>query len=400
LQEHGLPLDVIFTRRNEHYYDFVPTLLERGNIKTMVETCYFVQAQEARLRDAFEVWWSEHQHHLRLLPHTRQLTDLRAEFLTTFDLALEPVGLLDSYKIAGIIARWWYDNLYDLKTLIADISSNASLSTPHPARSFPGLIESKIASAISELQDEENGNEKNNKRNSVLNNKFIMRLLPDYLRELAETETRIDDLQQQREAFERGEFAGNGEEDVDNDENNHNYVKELENRLKEIRASLKDQKRKQQGTKRRRKNSTASAQTQTLSLFEDKEVIDPHQAEREILQQEITTLEAKLQPYWEIKSALSELQKFLRILKQTLIQRIENAHAALTPQQCEDIVLTIAHDDLLFQLEKYLSNHRRQVIAAIEHWWDKYRFTVQDIRSQRAFAEQKLEQVLKELGYA
>ena len=47
----------------------------------------------------------------------------------------------------------------------------------------------------------------------------------------------------------------------------------------------------------------------------------------------------------------------------------------------------------------YVNENRRQLIAALENWWDKYRTTLRDIEAERDEARAELEGFLKELGY-
>jgi len=416
LNSHGLSIDAIFVERDQDYYDFVPALQERREIKTLIEAHPSVQAQETRLREAFNTWWQTHQYHLRFLSHSRSLKDLRADFLNTFNAALDPIGMLGHHQIAGIIARWWYDSLYDLKTIIAYV--NPDVPDPHFVRGFPGLIESKVSSAISVLQDEEvdedekekQPDERDKKFKEVLSNKFIIRLVPDYLRDLEETESLVSDLQIQRKAFESTIDSENGDDDDEDDSENgdeesedngnskYNYAKKLEDRLKEKRMALKDAERKLQEIKRLSK-SNGKVQAQMLPLFAEADNAASLKTEVETLRQEVEQLDAQLQPYREIKTKLSEAQKHLNWLKkkETLIKHIQEAHAALTAQQCEDMVLNIAHDDLITQLERYLLIHRQIIIVTIENWWDKYRVTLRTILAERDAAEQKLAILLKEL---
>ncbi|HYU71180.1 MAG TPA: hypothetical protein VEL31_00750, partial [Ktedonobacteraceae bacterium] len=360
--------------------------------------------------------WQTHQYHLRFLSHSRSLKDLRADFLNTFNAALDPIGMLGHHQIAGIIARWWYDSLYDLKTIIAYV--NPDVPDPHFVRGFPGLIESKVSSAISVLQDEEvdedekekQPDERDKKFKEVLSNKFIIRLVPDYLRDLEETESLVSDLQIQRKAFESTIDSENGDDDDEDDSENgdeesedngnskYNYAKKLEDRLKEKRMALKDAERKLQEIKRLSK-SNGKVQAQMLPLFAEADNAASLKTEVETLRQEVEQLDAQLQPYREIKTKLSEAQKHLNWLKkkETLIKHIQEAHAALTAQQCEDMVLNIAHDDLITQLERYLLIHRQIIIVTIENWWDKYRVTLRTILAERDAAEQKLAILLKEL---
>ena len=413
LTAHGLPATALFVERDQDYYDFVPALRERRKIKTLIETHTAVQAKETLLRDSFEQWWQEHQHQLRQLPQTRSLKDLRANFMASFDATLDPIGLLDNYKIAGTIARWWYDNLYDLKTVIADVAPNDP--PPQPARGFPGLLESKVATATSMLLDEEDEQGKAEKREEALSNKYIQRLLPDYLRELAKTEALVADLQQQRRDFERGGEEENGEDEDEyldegegaengNGSATKNYAKELEDRLKASRTRLKEVEKQLETKHRGKKNGrAANVQAQTLQLFETSKPDTTTQltAEAERLNQEIAELDAKLEPYRKIKAQLAAAQKHLRQLKDIayLVKTIEDAYAALIPQQCEDIVLDIAHEDLVSKLERYLLLHRQQVIITVENWWDKYHVTLQDIRAARDEAEQTLAKLLQGLEH-
>jgi type I restriction enzyme M protein len=43
----------------------------------------------------------------------------RAELILSFVADLVPIGLLDRYQVAGVIARWWGDTQYDLRSLAA-----------------------------------------------------------------------------------------------------------------------------------------------------------------------------------------------------------------------------------------------------------------------------------------
>src|SRR5213079_2501683 len=129
---------------------------------------------------------------------------LRDHFMTTFDEMLIPIGLLDRYKIAGVIASWWNESQYDLRTI-------ANLG-------FPGLIASWMNTVHSALEDpKERKQEKSKKEKKglsngeridfILSHKLITRLLPEYVQQIADTKDTLTDLEQQKEAFERGELS-------------------------------------------------------------------------------------------------------------------------------------------------------------------------------------------------
>jgi type I restriction enzyme M protein len=82
------------------------------------------------------------------------------------------------------------------------------------------------------------------------------------------------------------------------------------------------------------------------------------------------------------------------------VNRLSAKRAALTDEECQQLVLAIFKDGLTAELERYVSAHRQQVIVAVENWWDKYRVTLQDIEAQRDAARQQLGEFLSGLGYA
>ncbi|GAB4371105.1 MAG: hypothetical protein Kow00121_12330 [Elainellaceae cyanobacterium] len=43
--------------------------------------------------------------------------ELRTELLGSFGLVLEPIGLLDRLKVSGVVASWWDEVKYELRTL-------------------------------------------------------------------------------------------------------------------------------------------------------------------------------------------------------------------------------------------------------------------------------------------
>ena len=90
---------------------------------------------------------------------------VRAELLDSFAGALVPVGVLDRFKVDGVIARWWNETQYDLKTLVT--------------LGFEGLVQgwaATVRAGLDETEDKTSGD-----RFDPLSHKLVPRLLPDYL---------------------------------------------------------------------------------------------------------------------------------------------------------------------------------------------------------------------------
>jgi len=355
------------------YLDFIASITERGQIKNFIESDAGVQQQEGKLYSVFAAWWQLHAPDLGELPKTKKVMELRGEFLHSFVDSLEPVGLLDRFKVAGVVASWWDEVKYELRTLSES--------------DFGGLVDSWV-DTIRDALEQDDDTQKNQTKFDPLNHKLVVRLMPDYLEEIAEAEARIAELEQLKVAFEGGEEAEAQEGEASDEEAEAvNFAKELETRLKSLKNSIKEPKKE---IKDLRKNSPL--------LNADK--IAELEATVEPMEAEIAEIEKQLEPYKEIKKQLNEAKGILRRLKNELVKRLEAARAALTDEKCQELVLAIFKDGLIAELERYVTAHRQQVIVAVENWWDKYRVTLQDIEGERDAACQQLSEFLSGLGYA
>lgn len=101
-----------------------------------------------------------------------------------------PVGLLDRFKVAGVIARWWGDVQFDLKTL--------------KARGFPGVVEGWVTTIATALEDEKS-------KADPLDHKLVRELLPEFLEEIETAEATVAELDGTIKAA-----RSSGDEDDDN----------------------------------------------------------------------------------------------------------------------------------------------------------------------------------------
>ena len=89
----------------------------------------------------------------------------------------------------------------------------------------------------------------------------------------------------------------------------------------------------------------------------------------------------------------------LKQLKKKFLKRLHEARAALSTDDCRELVLDIFHEKLNGHLDSYVTEHRQAVIAAIGNWWDKYRVTLRQIEKNRDEAAKRLSCRINELGY-
>jgi type I restriction enzyme M protein len=178
LDAHGLKISTIFVERNANYYDFDPTLTERGDIKKRIEAGKGIQLKETKLKNSFDQWWEKHKQSLIDLPETRNLMEVRTDLLEAFVSNITPMGLLDRFKVAGVIATWWNGNKFDLKTLIA--------------QGFGGLVDGWV-DTIEAVMEETKGN-----HFDFADDLLVTRLIPDYLDELEQARQDIVRLEQDK----------------------------------------------------------------------------------------------------------------------------------------------------------------------------------------------------------
>ena len=308
-EAHGFDPAVVFAERDAEYYDFDPALSERSQIKSRVESAPGVQAQEQRLRAAFDAWWSGAAQRLAGVPDARNLMAVRNELLDSFVAALRPVGLLDRYQVAGVIASWWNEVQYEFKTLAA--------------RGFAGLVDSWVASIRTMLEDEEA--RKNGGRFDPLEHRLTRGLLPAYLQGLQQAQDRVLELQARLDAAQSE--SEDGDEETDAEE------------------------------------ALSSEQVKGL------------------------------------KQELAHAKRGLKSLKTELAARLLAARVALEAKQIQALVLGIERQALAEQLERYMTDHRQRVVAAVETWWTKYGTTILSIQAQRDQAAGQLAHLMRDLGY-
>jgi type I restriction enzyme M protein len=175
-------------------------------------------SKERALLSAVETWWREHGTGMSHLGKDQQLMQLRADLLSSFQDAVRPVGLLDRFQVAGVIATWWGDTQNDLKTITA--------------RRFMGLVESWEASILNAL-DEKASND------NRLDHKLVMRLLPEYLADIDELQANKVGLEATVKAASRGDEGDDEDGEEDSGELSAEELKAARKNLAAAKRQLK-----------------------------------------------------------------------------------------------------------------------------------------------------------------
>jgi len=305
---HGFDPGRVFQERDADYINFRPEIEEKRQLKERVETADGVRAREASLREAFDTWWMGHINRLVQLPETQDLMSLRAEFMDSFTRDLSAVGLLDRFQVAGALASWWKEALFDLKALMA--------------QGFDGLVDSWVTSIRALLED----GKKTNARFDPSEQPLIVRLLPEYIEQLDDAESR---------------------------------KAEIEGRIAEI-------------------DQAEDAEEEPEDLFGGAEVVAAKK---------------------KLKKELTQIKKELKTLHGQLIQRMEQARARLSADDCRNLVRDVLRADLLDQVDQRIAAHRQEIALFVESLWSKYSTSLSTLEAKRDRAGRELHEVLGDIGY-
>jgi hypothetical protein len=264
----GLPLN--------EYAEFAPAVTDRSAIRPLIEEDPGVQARVQEVRDAVGAWWAAHSRRLAELPVRRDLNAVRNELLDTFTLALLPLGVLDRFKLAGVVATWWTDTLTDFKTLL-EIG-------------LAGVIDGWIDAIADAVEDDDNVGPAFN----PFAHKLVRHTMADYLQQIDDAKSDIVRLKGEKEAFEES----NPSDDADEEElAGWNYPKNLQRQIRELKAEHKD------ALREFAKLEQAAAKKKATA--EDRKAAKQARAAAAPVVDQLAALEAELVPYEQIKADLT-----------------------------------------------------------------------------------------------
>lgn len=352
------------------YADFAEALDSRAAIHRMIEADTGIRDRREQVFAACDDWWEAHRHRLADLPNRRDLNGVRSEFLESFGAALLPIGALDRFQLAGVVAGWWSDSLPDLKTLME--------------LGFAGVVEGWLDAIADALEDDE----ASGPIFDPFTHPLVLSTMQDYLARIEAERQEITRLRAEKEAWE----AQNPPEDEEEAEG-WNYAKDVERRIKEFKDSIReDLKRfkeleKKLGMKKHAGNAAFAAEHAGLRV-KLAPVLD-----------QIAALQAELDPYETIKADLAATRARYRELLNQFLETLTNRCSDMSDEQTATMVLRLLEARLQEALDSSLTQKLRMLIEYIEWLWDKYRVTLADLRSNRSMLESRLDRLLTGLSY-
>lgn len=212
------------------YYDF---LAEEPKV-TAERITQLAAKREGELRDAYRQWWDKEAKLVTDLPVHRKLMLLRADLLSGFTGALVPLGVLDKFTTAGIVAGWWMDNRHDLKALAAG--------------GFERVLEGWVDTIEAMLEPIEQPNGKFKQptaveRRKALDHPVVPYLLPEFLAELEKADAEFAEADAAHKTAKTA-LDGSDEDEAADDAEESEATPEEVARLKKVASAARTKRTK------------------------------------------------------------------------------------------------------------------------------------------------------------
>lgn len=363
----------VFAQREKDtaYFDFDAVLADNATIRSVIESDAGVHARTKALRDALDAWWGQHAGRLADLPRGRDLNAVRSEFLDSFVAALSPMGTLDRFKLAGVIATWWTEALPDFKTLLEN--------------GFAGVIDGWVDAIADAVEDDDNAGP----AFDPFGHRLVRRTMADYLDQIAAAKAEVARLKGEKEAFEQS----NAPDDLDEEElAGWNYAKDLERQAKELKADNRE------ALKALAKLEKAAAKARATEA--DRRAFDAAKSELQPVLDQLAAIETALDPYEKTKADLAAARAEYRKLTEAFVDVLRQRCGAMTDEQRQTLVLDLIAEEMRAGLDDALAEKRQELVRFVEGLWDKYRVPLREIRAQREEAEGRLDREFSRMSYA
>ncbi len=368
----GFSPEVLFSPRpdDEKYRDFSSEVTQRPDIPKMIEADADMLARTNALKDALVQWWASRTDSLAALPQGRNLKAVRSEFLKSFTEALLPLGVLGSFKLAGVIATWWTENLPDFKTLMEN--------------GFCGVVDGWIDAIADAVEDDDSVGP----AFDPFSHKLVKRTMVDYLQQIDDAKTEIARLKGEKQAFEQS----NPPDDVDDEEQaSWNYAKDLERQVKELKAEFKDAIKEL--------TKLYKAATKKKATDADRRAEEAARRELQPYFDQMAALESELAPYEQIKADLAAARATFRALTNAFVDELKNRCAAMGEDEKQALVLELFAQDLQTGLDGAVRDKQQELVRFNERLWDKYQLAMTKLKEDRSSIELQLSRMLLEIGY-
>jgi type I restriction enzyme M protein len=108
----------IFIEKDESSFDFKHDLIDKSQIKEIIDSDESVNDVFYLHHQKLNQWWEEVKEKIESFLNSKSLWAFRIRALNSLKDKFIPLNVLDEFKLTGIFVNWWEDLSYDFKTII------------------------------------------------------------------------------------------------------------------------------------------------------------------------------------------------------------------------------------------------------------------------------------------
>lgn len=377
--------EIFFAPLRPNYFTFRTEIASKPVIKVTLEADPRLQAKLIAHHTTLEQWWKVAQHDFAQLREGCKLPEVRSELLTTLKANLQPLGVLDEFKSAGVFVNWWQGIRYDLKTVISTGWHHTLIPDSYliveyfqaEADEIEALeeriteVQGELAEAVEAAAEaasfepeEAEGEEGEAKLTATAIKKYLKALIDDLV------DSKTDSALKERKQY----------EDL------HDGISAIEKCIKEHKEQLKSKQDELELKLRLKRMGGDEAKAET------KELISQAEAAMKSLNPEVKEEKKKLTALGKDKAALEKRLAYIDDLLKAIGGRLSEADA-------KRLILKKLHDLASRELLRYLNAEKRALLAIVENLWDKYAVSSQTLEAEREISLNSLHEFLAKLGY-
>ena len=351
----------LFKNRNVDYNDFNGSVTQKEDIKPLIENYPAVLSKHGEYEKALLGWFDENINYLENLPESKNVFELRRQFLRSVVDTLLPYNMLEIHKVRGAFASYINVIASDLKSVAASGWGAELIPEEEILLSqFPEVLENleKDKARILELEGIFNAADGNDEDNTETDEPTESEsgVLPKAI---------VKSLKADKKAL-------NGDKKNQNKE--LKSIKQDITRLKKIDGSEDDL------------NALQSKEQKLTSKIED-------------INEQVASIDSKLETHTELETELKKLRANIKELEKRKDDLLEEAREQITEEDAKGLILERFKELLLAEYQEYLRQYQQGLIINVENLWSKYAVTVKEILNERDQEADQLNHFLVELGY-
>jgi type I restriction enzyme M protein len=115
MNSYAIKSEMIFTCKDENYFEFKPEIVEKQNIRELLENSHSFKNTDENILLHVSTWYEEYQ--TLIDKPESNIATLYTSGYELIEKTFENDTVLDRFKVRGIFASWWVENKFTIKSL-------------------------------------------------------------------------------------------------------------------------------------------------------------------------------------------------------------------------------------------------------------------------------------------